>query len=244
MSSRSKKSNNSPRNNERFEDYIDVITAEIRKRRGSWHLNALAWMDFDDVSQIIMTHVFEKWWMWDSSRPLKPWLNTLISNQFKNILRNNYGNFARPCLNCPFNQGSTGGDGTQELCGYTKSGVQCAECPVYSKWEKTKKAAHDVKLPVTIENHTQEVHNQQCRFFEQEGAIQKIAEELKTVLTEKQYIVFQMKYIENHTDEEISKRLGYKTTEKKRMAGYRQIKNIQRVIKDQTKKILETKDIL
>ena len=33
-----------------FEECIDIIDQEIKKRRNKWNLTALAWMDFDDVS--------------------------------------------------------------------------------------------------------------------------------------------------------------------------------------------------
>ena len=36
-----------------FEDFIEQIDAEIRKRKSKWSLNSIAWMDFEDVSQII-----------------------------------------------------------------------------------------------------------------------------------------------------------------------------------------------
>ena len=36
-----------------FEKCINIIDQEIQKRRGKWNLKSLAWMDFDDISQII-----------------------------------------------------------------------------------------------------------------------------------------------------------------------------------------------
>ncbi len=89
---------------QKYEDHQDTIEEELNKRRGKWFLTSLAWIDFDDVKQIIRLHLHKKWDLWDQSRPLKPWLNRIISNQLKNILRNYYSNFAKPCLSCPFNQ--------------------------------------------------------------------------------------------------------------------------------------------
>ena len=85
-----------------YEEKYEVIELELRKRQGKWFLTSLAWIDFDDVKQIIRTHIYKKWDQWDQERPLKPWLNRIISNQLKNILRNYYSNFAKPCLSCPF----------------------------------------------------------------------------------------------------------------------------------------------
>ena len=54
----------------RYEDKTGVVDNEIRKRFYKWHLNALAWLDFEDVSQMIRIHIFKKWGQWDgSSRP-------------------------------------------------------------------------------------------------------------------------------------------------------------------------------
>ena len=68
----------------KFEDCIESIDTEISKRRSRWNLTALSWMDFSDVSQILRIHIYKKWDMYDPSKPLKPWINRIISNQIKN----------------------------------------------------------------------------------------------------------------------------------------------------------------
>ena len=83
-----------------FESRINEIDSEIQKRRSRWRLSSLSWMDFDDISQILRIHIFKKWYLYDDSQPLAPWLNRIISNQIKNLIRNNYGNYSRPCLKC------------------------------------------------------------------------------------------------------------------------------------------------
>ena len=110
-----------------YEDFHQIIDQELSKRKKNWFLNSVAWIDFDDVCQIIRAHIYKKWSHWDQSRPIKPWLNKIIANQMKNILRNHYSNYARPCLNCPFNN-----DAQMNLCSFTKSGNQ-------DKLEKTPK---------------------------------------------------------------------------------------------------------
>ena len=117
-----------------FEDRISEIDAEISKRKGKWNLSALCWMDFDDVSQILRIHIYKKWHLYDHSKPLAPWLNRIISNQIKNLIRNNYGNYARPCVKCAAAEGEKG-------CVIYQS--QCSTCPLYAHWAKNKKRAHD-----------------------------------------------------------------------------------------------------
>ena len=67
----------------KFEDHIEQIDKEIKKRRSKWNLTALSWMDFDDVSQILRIHIFNKWHLYDINKPLNPWINRIISNQIK-----------------------------------------------------------------------------------------------------------------------------------------------------------------
>ena len=78
--------------NDSFEECIEIINEEIRKRKSKWNLQSLAWMDFDDVSQIIKIHINNKWHLYDSKQPLKPWLNRIISNQLKYDDNNPVGN--------------------------------------------------------------------------------------------------------------------------------------------------------
>ncbi len=227
----------------KYEERFDVIEEELVKRKGKWFLNSLAWIDFDDVKQIIRTHLHKKWDQWDQDRPLRPWLNRIISNQLKNILRNYYSNFAKPCLTCPFNQSGVTEEGEFGLCGFTESKTQCSECPIYAKWEKTKKSAYDIKMAVTIENHAHEIKYKNDNSFEIEQAEKKLHAEMKNALSEKNYQIYQMLFIENLTDEEIAGILGYKTNEKGRKAGYKQIKNLKKQFKAKAEKILKTKDI-
>ena len=114
----------------KFEDCIDIINNEINKRKTKWNLKFLTWIDFDDVAQIIRIHIHKKWYQYDETKPLPPWLNRIISNQIKNLIRNIYGNYSRPCLRCAAAEGEVG-------CRiYIK---QCKDCPLYESCEKNKK---------------------------------------------------------------------------------------------------------
>lgn len=79
----------------KFESRLEYIDEQIARRRNKWNLNGLGWMDFDDVSQIIRTHIYVKWGQWDQEQPLGPWVNKVISNQIRNIIRNNYKNCSK-----------------------------------------------------------------------------------------------------------------------------------------------------
>ena len=224
-----------------YQDKTAEIDNEIRKRKPKWRLTSLAWLDFDDVSQIIRAHIFKKWDQWDQRRPLLPWINKIITNQFKNILRNYYHNFVKPCVNCPFNQSKSEEGNT---CSFTKSGEQDETCPLFKKWMKAKKYAYDVKMTVSIENLATEVSSMETVHENLAHSIDKLNKLMKENLTEKQYRVYSMLFIENISEEEIALKLGYKTSEKGRKAGYKQIKNLKRQFKDKALSLMKKNDIL
>lgn len=233
------------KNNFSYEDKAQEIDQEIKKRRGKWFLDSLAWFDFEDVEQIIKAHIYKKWHQWDQSRSLKPWINKIITNQMKNILRNNYSNFVRPCLNCPFNQSCATKDGGEaSLCGFTKSGLQDSSCPLYAKWERTKKSAYGIKMALTLENHTHEVQAMEDNNFNIMDAQDKLNHFMKKELSEKQFIVYKLLFIEHRDEEEVAGKMGYKTSEKGRKAGYKQIKNLKKIFKQKAQDILSREDVI
>lgn len=222
-----------------YEDFSDLIDTELNKRRNNWFLTSVSWLDFDDVCQIIRAHIHKKWAQWDQERPIKPWLNKIISNQFKNILRNNYSNYARPCLNCPFSNESI-----ENECKFTPSGKQDVSCPLYAKWEKTKRQAYNVKITLSIENHYHEINNHED--FDDHNidtSVAKLIYELESALNKRQWQAFELLYIQRMSDEDAAKEMGFKSSESGRKAGYKQIKNLKNLLKEKAVKILQDKGV-
>ena len=213
----------------KFEDCIEKIDLEINKRRSRWNLTALSWMDFDDVSQIIRIHIFKKWHLYDQSKSLAPWINTLISNQIKNLIRNNYGNYCRQCLKCAAAE-------SDSLC-YIY-GTQCSSCPLFAQWEKTKKAAYLTKLPTPLESVQQETEKLELQEFDFNTVLKRLNLKLRKVLKSNEWTVYENLYLKNKTEQEVAKILGYKTSEKNRSPGYKQIKNIKKSIIEKAKEII------
>lgn len=213
-----------------YEDFVSDIDREIYKRRHKWSLTAIAWMDFEDVAQILRIHIFKKWYLYDSEKPLAPWLNRIISNQIKNLIRNNYGNFSRPCLKCAAAE-------SEDSCAIYEK--QSGSCPLYAHWEKTKKSAHDAKLPVSLENHSKEVHSTYSEYVDIEATAKELHKRMKSVLKPLEWRVYEGLYIKNLSEHEMAKIMGYKTSEADRKPGYKQIKNIKKSIIDKVKQELE-----
>tara|TARA_R110000824_G_scaffold90172_1_gene220481 strand:+ start:1812 stop:2513 length:702 start_codon:yes stop_codon:yes gene_type:complete len=218
----------------KFEDVFYKVNTEILKRRGKWNLSILSWMDFDDVSQILRIHIWKKWHLYDPEKPLAPWLNRIISNQIKNLIRNNYGSFSRPCLKCDAAEGL-------DMCSIY--GKQCNDCPLYANWEKTKKRAHDTKLPVSLENHKQEVFQMSMETMNFDAKSEQLHEKMKEILKPIEWKLYDLLYIQFKSDEEASKSMGYKSAEKNRAPGYKQLKNIKKTILEKVKKVLYSGEV-
>ena len=217
-----------------YEDCIDIINNEINKRRSKWHLTAIQWLDYDDVSQILRIHIYKKFHMWDQSRAIEPWLNVIISHQISNLLRNNYGNYSRPCLKCSANEGDN-------LC--SLYGTQCNTCPLYAKWIRTKKQAHDSKLPLPLEHHVQEVYDKPNNNIDIEKGLASLDIQMKKILKPIEYKVFKFLYVDGGKEEKIGKILGFKTSELGRVSGYRQIKNIKDKIFEKVSKLVYSGEV-
>ena len=218
-----------------FEECIKEIDIEILKRRNKWNLTALAWMDFDDVSQILRIHIFKKWHLYDQTKKLGPWINRIISNQIKNLIRNNYGNYVRPCVKCAAAEG-------ENLC--TIYEKQSSVCPLFKNWQQNKKSAYDTKLPIALENHSQEVYAMQSfTGFDISSATEKLNSKMKEILKRNEWLVYKYLYIDNLSEEQAAKKMGYKTTEKNRSPGYKQIKNLKKSIINKVKKAIQEDEI-
>jgi hypothetical protein len=215
-----------------FSECIYIINEELLKRKSKWRLNAIAWMDFDDVCQKIRLHIFNKWEQWDNKRLIRPWLNTIITNQITNLIRNNYSSFSKPCSQCKYNQGG-------DLCAIY--GLQSNECGDYAKWEAGKKNAYDIKLPISIhDNHINDqeqnssnsaldIHDKNT-YIDYESKIEKFHQKIHEKLTIVEWKVYGYLYIENKSEIETAKEMGYRTSEKNRSPGYKQIKKIKNKI--------------
>lgn len=212
-----------------FEENYPIIIKEINKRRSRWNLTSINWMDFDDVVQIVSIHISKKWDMYDKTQPLLPWLNKIISNQIRNIARNHYVNFVRPCLKCPAAQ-----DG--ELCSIYQT--QCIQCPLYKHWFFHKKNAHDTKMPLPLEYHATEVNMKPESGVDLIAAIKQLNEWMSKNLKPNDYIVYKMLYIDNLCEKDVAEKLNFTTSEKGCNPGYRQIRNIKKIILGMAKKCL------
>lgn len=220
-----------------FEECYPIIDSVVKKYKNRWQLKAINWMDFHDVEQLIKIHIHKKWHLWNQDMPLEPWVATIAGNRIKNLIRNHYGNYASPCVRCPYNMGD-------DLCGWTKSGKQNTTCPQYKKWSEFKKDGYGIKIPLPLENHQTEADQQQCSHIDFEEPIVKLNELMRRNLSEIHYQAYIKLFFENQSDEEVAKFMGYKSNEKNRTAGYKQIKNIKKMLQEKARQIINEHDII
>ncbi|MEK6882127.1 MAG: hypothetical protein AABY22_21095, partial [Nanoarchaeota archaeon] len=140
---------------------------------------------------------------------------------------------SRPCLRCPCNKGNN-------LCEIY--GEQTNACPVYKIWEGKKKYAHDIKLPVSQENHVNEISEMPGENYDYEKAEQRLHEEMKKVLKSHEWKIYNLLFIKNLTDLQVAKEMGYKSNEG-RSPGYATIAKIKKIIIKKAHQIKEKIDL-
>jgi len=217
-----------------FEDCYSVINNELEKRRYKWTLKARLDFDYDDVKQLIMIHIYEKWHLYDQTKPLVNWLNTIITNQIINLLRNSYYSHVKPCVRC---SAALPDDGCALFI------EQCSSCPLYAQWEKSKKYKYNALLPVTIENHINEVFDTPNQNIDLEKISVSFHERMIKILKGNELIVYKGLFMEDKSEEEMGKLLGLSSGEKNRKSRYKRIQQIKKAIMIKVKKLLEDEGI-
>jgi Fe-S-cluster containining protein len=218
----------SNKNHPPIENHISEIEKEIEKRRHKWTLSALAWLDFDDVKQIVLIHIFKKWEMYDPQKPLIPWVSVITAHQIQNVLRNVYGNYSRPCLRCPAMEGP-------EECRIY--GTQCSSCALYKKWEDGKKYAHNVKMPVSSENHINEVFSMPTENVDLEKGTQNIHKKMRLALDDDEYKAYECLIINHKSDDEAIKKLNIKKN------GLNIVRNMKKMFLQKAKELIAKNEI-
>lgn len=225
-----------------FEDNFKLIENEVEKWRPLWKLSSVPKLSFDDIKSEILCRIHEKFGQWDQKRDIRPWLYRIISNAWKNKLRDEYYSYAKPCLKCPAYIGADYKDG-ESLC---KVYGHCGcECPIYKHWNNNKRAKHEIELATSL-GHGSGVEKQlfeEGAFLDYEKAIKGLSALMKERLKEKEYQVFLWLYLEKKDESWVSEKLEFITTEKNRNSGYRQIKNIKNKIEETAYKIMKTHSI-
>ena len=76
-----------------------------------------------------------------------------------------------------------------------------------------------------------------------EKTAQNLHDKMQQSLRPIEWKVYELLYIQHLDEEEVAKRMGYKTTEKNRSPGYKQIKNIKKSIITKVKDVIDRGDL-
>ena len=201
-----------------YEDYSEFIDEAIRKQRARWRLDAIKWFDFEDVEQVVKSHVAQKWHMWDQSRPLGPWLGRVITNRMWNLIRGHYGSYIKPCSTCIHAR--------DDLCAKTESGNQDMSCPDLARWSKKKKYGLELKTAGSLDEYDDLARVQCSNSFDYDYHLDKLDVEMEKRLSDKKYRAYRMIFFEESSEEEVANFMGYKCTDSNKKLGYRQVKNL------------------
>lgn len=222
----------------KYEDLSLEIDELLLKYKAKWQLKSLSWLDYDDVCQIIRSHIYKKWHLWDQTRPFKPWASMLISNQIKNLIRNNYSNYAKPCLKCPYFL-------SNEECAFTESGKQDSSCDTYAKWQKKKEKAYNIKIPISLDCVLYQNETDTDPEFNYEQKIDTIHRLTMDCLSDKHKEIYHMLYIQHIDEHAIAKKFGFKKDSSKRKTPrYKQINNLKKKFFSIAEKIIKDNDLL
>jgi hypothetical protein len=140
-------------------------------------------------------------------------------------------------MSCPYNLGD-------DFCALNISGTQDSSCEKYAVWSKSKRYGYNIKLPLELENHSREVEEMPLHQLDYSQSISLLNQEMKKVLSENYFRAYEMLFFEKMSDEDVAKFLGYRSSEKNRKIGYKQIKNLKKLFRDKAVEILKNKDIL
>ena len=75
------------------------------------------------------------------------------------------------------------------------------------------------------------------------GMMEKLNKKMESTLKPAEWKIYKALYIDNMSEEDAATLMGYKTNEKNRVPGYKQIKNVKKSIIKKAKKMLEDGEV-
>ena len=100
------------------------------------------------------------------------------------------------------------------------------------------------KMPISLENHSQELfYLKSTTSIDIDKASKLLHEKMEEVLKTNEWKIYKLLYIDMKSDEETAKAMGYKTSEKNRTPGYKQIKNVKKKIIKKARELIDNDQI-
>ena len=100
------------------------------------------------------------------------------------------------------------------------------------------------KMPISLENHSQELfYLKSTTSIDIDRASKLLHKKMEEALKVNEWKIYKFLYINMKSEEETAKLMGYKTSEKNRTPGYKQIKNVKKKIIKKARELLENDQI-
>ena len=112
-----------------------------------------------------------------------------------------------------------------------------------SKFRKIVYQTDDWKINIKP-TFVKEVKGKEYIDFDFTVSLEKLNGQMKIRLSNIHYTAYRMLYFEKNSEEDVAKFMGYKTNEKKRKAGYRQVKNLKKQFMQRASEIIQRFDII
>lgn len=224
----------------KYEDKYAEIMEMLRKRKLRWGKLLPHGMAWEDAEALISHHIYKKWHLYDQSKNFTNWASVVISNQIKNLCRNSYLSYAKPCFQCPHNLSCFGMEENhvQGKCSFTSSGTQDHECEDFANWSKTKSPVFKLRYPVSLEHFGEEISNNYPD-FDMDESLSYIKTRMSELLPPKQYDMFIMLHFENVDEDEVAIKAGYQTNEVGRKPGYARMAALKKKFKEMVQQIIK-----
>ncbi len=234
-----------------FEEKLPEIIALVQRRRASWPESLEHILSYEDMTQNLLLHIFEKFDYIDQSKAkLMNYLNRLISNQIINKIRLHFGSSALACStkDCPLTDTYTNKCGGS-ICSDNSNQDTCHECPKFLAHVARRAQKYQARNPMSLDDAnliiSQTQHGTapeaQPNFAKSK---QNLHDHMKRVLTPEYYDYYDLLFIQHLTDEEFAEKRNYKSTEKRRAAGYKRISDIKKYLQAMAKSLLQKEEII
>jgi len=222
-----------------YEECLPAIDKELKKRESRWHLERVTYLNYQDVCQIIRCHFYVKWSQLDCSQFILKWVNTVITNQTRNVIRNIWTSKSSICNQCPANKGG----GVCELYGETRN----SDCRVYNEWSKTKKInkehIHFADSFDTLEESQKSKLICDINSF-QNYDLTKFHKLIQPLLTQYQWKVYSLIYVDGLDEIEAAKKLGFKDSiSNHRNPGYKSMLKMRKIFLEKAKEVINNNDL-
>ncbi len=230
---------------ETFEEMLPMINELIAKRRNSWPEGLEHILSYEDFSQNLLIHIFNKFSYIDQSQvKVKNYINRLISNQIIKKIRSHFGNGPVPCSQdgCPLLDAST------TKCATSCDASECHNCPKFLAQIARKSQSYQARNPSSLDDETFMLSNSLKGAMPQATpnlgkSKQNLHENMQRVLTEEYYDYYDLLYIQHVSDEDFAEIRGYRSLEK-RKPGYKRISDIKKYLLSVAQNLLKKEDII